>query len=414
VHARPVVCPSLIGRDRELALLHASRRALAQSHASLVLIGGEAGIGKSRLLAQFLRGAGDNRRLRAIVCAECFEHAPQPFGPVRDVITELARVTNSPLPPTLARFVARETNGETLEKAELFAFLRERARDRATIVAIEDLHWSDATTIEFLGYLAARITGTRLLVIATYRSEMSEANGALSAAIARAMREPATFHVELSALKAPQLRELLCGALEGHSQLDRDILDEIVERADGNPFFGEELLKSALERSEMTSRSGLPISIRASVIDRLRAFSPDERLTIDRAAVLGTHFDPELLARIRGVSVERILSALRRARDANIVVEEDGARIRFHFRHALTRQAVYDNLLLYDARRTHRLILETLESFNTENELIEELAFTPGKRASSRKRGATTSGPAIAHRRYSPYPKRACVTNVRS
>jgi DNA-binding NarL/FixJ family response regulator len=378
VHARPVVCPNLIGRDRELELLHAARRALAKSQPAFVLIGGDAGIGKSRLLAQFLRGMSD-RRARTIVSTECLEYAPQPFGPVRDAIAALARITGAALPPLLARFVARETTGEAIEKADLFAavtaFLRERALERATIVTFEDLHWSDATTLEYLGYVASRLAGSRLLLIATYRSDEAESNDALSATIARAMREPTTFRLDLHALTSMQLRALLQGALDGHDPLDRGTLDDIVARADGNPFFGEELLKNALELAGTTGRASIPISIRASIIERLRAFSPDERLVIDRAAVLGLRFDPHVLARTMNAPVEAVLPALRRARDANIVVEEDGERVRFRFRHALTRQAVYDNLLLFDARRTHRTILEALEAFDAESEHIEELAF---------------------------------------
>ena len=91
--------------------------------------------------------------------------------------------------------------------------------------------------------------------------------------------------------------------------------------------------------------------------------------------MLGQRFDPYVLARTLGAPVETILPTLRRARDANIIVEEDGDRVRFRFRHALTRQAVYDNLLLFDARRTHQAILVTLEALEAESDYIEELAY---------------------------------------
>ena len=238
MQARPVSCPTLIGRERELEVLNAARRGLAQSQAAFVLIGGEAGIGKSRLLAQFTRGAGD-RRSRTILATECLEHAPQPFGPVRDAIAALARATDTPLPPILARFIARDTAGEAVEKADLFsaviAFLRDRARERATIVTIEDLHWSDATTLEFLGYVASRIAGTRLLIVATYRSDESDANPALSATIARTMREPTTFRIDLKSLKDAHVRALLDGALQGHVPPGREILDGIVARGRRQP-----------------------------------------------------------------------------------------------------------------------------------------------------------------------------------
>jgi hypothetical protein len=157
VNSRPVACPILVGRDRELETLHEARRGLSRSRSAFVLIGGDAGIGKSRLLAAFVRTVADGRA-RNIVSVECLEYAPAPFGPIRDAVEQLARSARLTLPPLLARFVARDVPAPTIEKAELFLaiadFFRACARERATIVTIEDIHWGDATTLEFLAYAA--------------------------------------------------------------------------------------------------------------------------------------------------------------------------------------------------------------------------------------------------------------------
>jgi DNA-binding CsgD family transcriptional regulator len=382
VNPRPVACPILVGRDRELDLLHEARRGLAKSQAACVLIGGDAGIGKSRLLAQFVRQLADGR-VRNVVAVECLEYAPAPFGPIREALDRLTRMARLPLSPLLARFVARDVSSDKIEKADLFfavaEFFRECARERATIVTIEDVHWADATTLEFLGYAASRFAGSRILVVATYRSNETERYEPLGAAIARLVREPSTFRLELDALAKADVRALIAGALEGHSPLTAETIAGVVSRAEGNPFFAEELLKDALGTSrggQEHGRSELPLSIRASIVERLRSFAPTERTIIDRAAVLGLRFDPHVLARTMQTDVDAVLPTLRKARDANLIVEhEDAGRIVFGFRHALTRQAVYDDLLLFDARRTHRSILETLESFDAQDEYLEELAY---------------------------------------
>jgi DNA-binding CsgD family transcriptional regulator/tetratricopeptide (TPR) repeat protein len=360
-------------------MLHEARRGLSRSRAAFVLVGGDAGIGKSRLLAAFSRSMAEGRS-RNLVNVECLEYAPAPFGPIRDALERLARSARLALPPLLGRFVTRDISTGTIEKAELFLavadFFRSCARERATIVTIEDLHWADATTLEFLGYAAPRFAGSRLLLVATYRSNEIERYAALKTTIARLLREPGTFRLELESLAKADVRALIAGALEGQVPLAAQTIANVVARAEGNPFFAEELLKGALAGRDERGRSELPISIRATIVERLDIFSPEERAVVDRAAVLGMRFDPHVLARTLHTTVDAILPTLRKARDANLIVEADDAgRICFRFRHALTRQAVYDELLLFDARRTHRNILETLESFDAESEHLEELAY---------------------------------------
>jgi DNA-binding NarL/FixJ family response regulator len=379
VNSRAVSCPTLVGRDRELETLHEARRGLSRSRSAFVLIGGDAGIGKSRLLATFVRSVADGRA-RHLARAECLEYAPAPFGPIRDALEQLTRSARLTLPPLLARFVARDVSAPAAEKAELFLavadFLRACARERATILSIEDLHWADATTLEFLAYAAPRFAGSRLLVVATYRSNEIERYEALKTAVVRLSRETGTYRLELESLAKADLRTLIESALAGHGTLAPQKIAHVIARAEGNPFFAEELLKDALGKNDARGRDELPISIRATIVERLRDFTPDERSIVDRAAVLGFRFDPYVLARTMHADVDALLPTLRKARDANLIVETDEAgRIAFRFRHALTRQAVYDELLLFDARRTHRNILETLESFDAQGDHLEELAY---------------------------------------
>ncbi len=265
-----------------------------------------------------------------------------------------------------------------MEKTELFSMLARALRslsdERAAILSIEDLHWADAATLEFLAFLAPRIAGSRLLIVATYRSDEVAANVALRSSLARMSREASVRRIDLAALGTSDFRTLLAGALDGHASLSAQTLREIESRAEGNPFFGEELLKSALERRTGSAAAAIPLSIRASILERLAKLTEAERRVISRAAVLGVTFAPTLLARSLDLELEAILPALRRARDLNIVVEDDGDPPRFHFRHALTRQSIYDGLLRTEARGLHARILETLEADEAGAQL-EELAY---------------------------------------
>ena len=388
--ARPVWCRRFIGRRDELALLSASRRALAQSRGSLVLIGGEAGIGKTRLVAQFLREVQGGKASR-VVLAECVPGGDQPLSPVRTFLRGLlAGADLAAAPPPALRALAQAVPealpaggpaphaAAPLGTSELFAGLaaafRHLTAKRAAIAVVEDVHWADRSTLEFIAYLAARMTGMRLLLIATYRPDELEANDALAGATSRLLRERAVQLAVLEPLGDAEVMQLLDGALEERAPPDRRTLREIAGRCDGNPFFAEELLKDAVETQRGSGTGALPGSIRAGIRDRLARLPGTERRILEVAAVLGQRFDPAILARVADRAPGEIVSALRHARDANIVVEERG-ETRFRFRHALTRQTIYDGVLALDARALHRAVVHVYESLPDASRLIDELAY---------------------------------------
>ncbi len=292
--------------------MHDARRALSMSHGSLVLIGGEAGIGKSRLLAQFAGFIARNRRPPHLANAECIEHAEQPFGPFRTLLAALARSAPGGHPAAALRAVEQLTApqagaaaGQQLEKNELFegvaAFLRSVASKHATILTIEDIHWADRSSLELLGYLAPRLAGTRLLLIATYRSDEVDARPDLFACLSRLSREPTVSRIALEALDAAQTSELVIAALRGRTALASEMRNDVVRRSEGNPFFAEELLKEALEAPRPAGDPRLPISIRGMIADRLALLSDEHRRIVTHAGMLGYRFEPELLALTLGL-----------------------------------------------------------------------------------------------------------------
>ena len=382
--AQPVVCPVFVGRREELESLHDARRALAQSHGSVVLLGGEAGIGKSRLLAQFIGSIAGNSRPRHVAGVECIEHAEQPFGPFRTLLAALAKNTPAEHPAAALRALEQLTAtadpaAGRLEKTELFAgvaaFLRSIASKRATIITIEDIHWADSSTLELLVYLASRVAGTRLLIVATYRSDELEARPELFASISRLSREPTVSRIMLEALDPEQTGELIAAALRGRAMLASEQRNDVIRRSEGNPFFAEELLKEALETPDRSRRSSLPISIRGMIADRLALLSPEHRRIVTHAAMLGYRFEPELLAMTLGCELDDVLPALRRGRDLNIFVQDEGLGARFRFRHALIRQAARGDLLNVEARKVHERILLTLEALPDSERHLDAMAY---------------------------------------
>jgi len=356
----------------------------------MVLVGGEAGIGKTRLVAQFMRSAAEGRS-RNLATAECLERAQQPFGPIRTFLQAFEKAASAADLPADVRMAQRQLGSSAatheaaaaktitaLEKAQLFpalaSFFKLVAHKRATIAAIEDIQWADASTLDFLTFFVPQIATTRLMLIATYRSDHVEGNAPLTKALARLLREAHVHHIVLDPLSPGDVRALMSGAL-GDLELPVKMKREIAERCDGNPFFAEELLKSAVARPPSSGDAPLPLSIRATIIERLSAFTDDERRVLAHAAVLGYRFDPALLAIVMQRDIDALLPTLRRARDLQIIIEEHGARALCRFRHALTRRTIYEDMLAFDARGMHERILTTLETRGDEEQHIDELAY---------------------------------------
>ena len=387
-----VRCRVFIGRRDELAALEGARKALAKSCGSFMLISGEAGIGKTRLLTEFL-GLAHNRRARHVVNTECLQSAQQPLGPIRALMRSLvSAVSLTGLPPAALRALVQVVPEElapevvfryrdfVLEKEQLFsallAFLRHVCARRATILTVEDLHWSDASTLEFLGYVANRMDAMRLLIVATCRSDELERNEPLLASMSQLFRGRSVRRVMLEPFVSRDIRAVVEGTLDGRDALPEDVARDIERLSEGNPFFAEELVKDFIERAG-GSRIGaqLPLSIRASIAQRLTGLADDERTILECAAVLGQRFDPSVLAVVMERDVGSLAPALRHAYHLNLLVDVGQGRLSCRFRHALTRQTIYDGVPRFAARKLHSRILSTLEAQSEADSYIEELAY---------------------------------------
>lgn len=374
----------MLGREEELATLHDCRRALGKSAGSLVLVGGEAGIGKTRLLEDFRRVAREGRA-RTLVTSECLERAQQPFGPLRELVGNLLPgLPTRALPEDVARTLQQltpEVRGQqtsspivALDKAQVFsaliALLQLACLKQAVIFTIEDLQWADPSTLEFLTYVAPRMATLRLMILATYRSEEVKAQQPLLEALGHLLRERTVKCLSLQPLDALNIRVLVLN----QAPLGDNAVRAIVERSEGNPFFAEELAKSAQSTRNSNDRQALPLSIRAMFLQRLASLSIKDRRILSHAAVIGYHFDPIILALAIELDIETIAATLQRARDLRIIEDAPRQARLCRFRHSLIQQTIYEELLAYDARRVHERVLETLESLEDQSSHLQALA----------------------------------------
>ncbi|MBV8196719.1 MAG: AAA family ATPase [Candidatus Eremiobacteraeota bacterium] len=345
----PVFCSVLIGRTEELRELVARRLAAARGRGCCVLLSGDAGMGKTRLVSAFRETLTGGRAALGIGLSREFGNAP--YGPVLEALQGVGAV--SKLPHEMSREEQFSALAESITAA---------CRRRHVVLAIEDAQWADEGSLQFLLYLLPMLASLRLLLIVTHRSDDLGNARPLRALLPRFHRAATVYRISLAPLRTSQVHRLVTLALGDRAPLAAQTTAEIVERCEGNPFFAEELLKNALERRALNRTAmDLPATIRAAVLERCAALDSTSQTVLARAAVLGRRFDAALLAAICEMSLPEVLAALRRLRDFQIVEELPGAPAAYAFRHTLTRDAVYGTMLRDEVRPLHAGILEALE-----------------------------------------------------
>ena len=359
-----IVCRPFIGRADELAFLNEQRLALNAGRGHTILVAGEAGVGKSRLLSEFCKPLGKSRA--RIAAGQCLEFVQRPYGPILDVLGRLESDAVALRPA--------ESKREHFDAlVDRFATLAQRS---ALICIFEDLHWADAATLEFLAYLASRIDALRLLVIGTYRPEDLPNGEGESTALGQISRSRRFEKIELEPLTGPELRRFIDEAL-GDADLAPAMRRTVARMSEGNPFFTEELLKSAVEHDALPESAPgarrLSNAIRATVFGRLRPLDERARAVLAQAAVIGRRFDIGLLSETLPMERDAVLATLQQARELQLVDEESEEQ--FRFRHALTREAIYDQFLQAQTRPLHRRIALALGEHEDASPSLERLAY---------------------------------------
>ncbi|MEF9885565.1 helix-turn-helix transcriptional regulator [Streptomyces sp. P9-A4] len=367
------VSPVFVGRAGELtALTEALSRATAGEPQAL-LIGGEAGVGKTRLIEEFLDTACD--RGAVIGLGGCVELGADglPFAPFSTALRSLHRRLPGELTAAadgqqgeLARLLpelgdpgSHETSDEdsTARLFELTVRLLERlAADRTIVLVLEDLHWADASTRHLLTYLLRTLRRGRIVVVASYRADDIHRRHPLRPLLAELDRLRTIRRVELSRFTRTEVHRQLTGILA--AEPDPGLVEEVFERSDGNAFFVEELVVS---HEAGCAPGQLSDSLRDLLLVRVETLPEDAQRVARIVAEGGSTVEYGLLAAVSRLTEDELIEALRAAVGANLLLpvpDGDGYR----FRHSLVREAVSDDLLPGERSRLNRRYAEALEA----------------------------------------------------
>jgi DNA-binding CsgD family transcriptional regulator len=372
---------TLVGRDEELAAATAALAALARDEGGLLLVTGEAGVGKSRLVREVTTYA---EQAGVAVLAGRSGPGAGPLRPLGEAL--LGRWRGRPFPqaeslrpfrPALARLLPGwadpDAGGATtsdsvpvLAEGVLELLASDDGHERWLLV-LEDIHWADGETVDVLGHLAAAVPHLPVLVLTTARSD--EPGGQPLTALRRAdgVRE-----VDLGRLPGDLADQVAIDCVHG-AALPPEVLRFLAERADGLPLLVEEVLTGLVESGALRAGGSaweltgdlvahVPAGLRQLVAARLDGLAPEERTVLDAAAVAGHLVDWRLLAAATGRAEQEVLAALRAGLDANLLTSAapGPAGSALQWRHDLTRQAVLDLLLPPDRERLAGLHADAL------------------------------------------------------
>lgn len=374
-----VSSPVFVGRAVELERLDAAFDRASQARPTTCLIGGEAGIGKTRLIGEFVGRAhrlgahvligdclplGDTGlpyapfvgALRPLLRSMAADRLDELIGPGRTelahLLPDLGEAPPTPGPPG-------SSTHATAAQARLFeivlGLLRRLADEQPVVLVLEDLHWADSSTRDLLRFLVRNARDSRFLFVATYRSDELHRRHPLRPLLAELQRLENVDAVELAAFDESEMAEQLAG-ITGEA-VAPEIVGAVLNRSGGNPFFAEELIAAG------AASLALPRSLRDMLEDRVRQVGADAQHVLQVASVAGPAVNHRLLAEVVELDEPTLTDAVRAVVDAHLLLptrpeESPGYR----FRHELLREAVYEDLLPNERMRLHAAFADALES----------------------------------------------------
>ncbi|SOD65494.1 regulatory protein, luxR family [Streptomyces zhaozhouensis] len=366
------VSPVFVGRQDESALLARLLRGADGGTPQGVVVGGEAGVGKTRLLEEFLASARAAGATTAVGAGVELGADGLPFAPVAGLLRALHRQLGDELFEAagerrgeLARLLpeweeagvaaAPAVDGDAWDRARLFELLTrllERlARHRTLVLVFEDLHWADRSTRELLAYYIRSVRSARLLVVGSYRTDDLHRRHPLRPFLAQLDRLRTVHRIALRPLTGAEVTAQMAGILG--TPPDAPLAHSVFARTEGNPFFVEELTVGG------RPRGALPETLRDLLLVRVEELDERTQDVLRVVAEGGASVEHALLARVAALPEPELLATLRAAVGARLLVatdEGDGYR----FRHALTREAVADDLLPGERARLNRRYAEAL------------------------------------------------------
>ena len=356
--------PVFVGRREEIASLTALLERATEGEPGFAIVAGEAGVGKTRLVTELAGRATDSGF--TVLAGHCVELGAEglPLAPLIDALRTLARTTAraelaevlGPARRGLGRLLPELDPGAVLAQdrgAEpaangvqvsqllelVLGLLGRLSARRPLLLILEDLHWSDQSTRELVAFLIRSLRGVRVVLLATYRSDELNRRHPLRPLIASWDRLRTVQHVELRRFEPGEVAAQL-GAILG-TEPAAGLVDLVFDRSGGNAYLVEEL--AGLVRGG-GDPADLPPSLADVLLSRVDALSPEAQRLLRTAAVAGRSVPDKLLAEVAGVGDAEFYAGLREAVESHLLVVDHTGRS-YAFRHALTRDAVYEDML---------------------------------------------------------------------
>ena len=376
------LCPILVGRAEELRIFDAGLAAARRQQGRAYVLAGDAGIGKTRLAVEVRDRAAKSGMLTLWGACSQAELA-LPYLPIVQALggylatTDLLQVSHrlgslandlSRLLPQLQPASPAETGADSADrKLRLFesvvALLSLAAAPHSSLLVIEDLHWADGATRELVDYLVRRITGASVMVLITCRIDELHRRHPLQPLMEDWRRGAETTIVDLPALNPFEVAGMVQAIFQAETVRD-DFRDLLSTRTSGNPFVIEEMLKDAIDRGDIfRTRTGwdrkpiselhLPRRVRDAILARLDQLPPLQVEVLRAAAVMGRPCQSDILGKLVNEQGGAVEAAVAACVQYQLLAEDGKATGRFGFRHALAREAVYDDLVPPERRRLH-------------------------------------------------------------
>ena len=384
----------LMARDRELARLRSALEATSASgQLRVVVLRGEAGIGKSRLVRQLIADVDDSERL-VLVTRSTPSLQNIPFAPIRSVleaqlaaqnstdpigaiesllgrydlrtdsnVAHLADLVGVSVPDSISRAAITPARHRVLTMALLVELLAKAAEATPTVVVLEDFHWADASTHEWLERLITAGPSIALTVFIATRPTLDSVW----------LNDPLVDVIDLERFDAAASAEL-AETVAGGKKLPREALKQIIQRSEGVPLYVEELTRSVLESGFLVERHAawevatvahdtfIPASVDSSLTARIDSIGAS-RATAQLAAAIGREFDLELLKAVSPRDENTVENDVKAMIAAGLADRSEGDGKQIQFRHALLRDAAYNTLLRASKRSYHQRIAEGLAAF---------------------------------------------------
>lgn len=349
-----------VARQDELAQLCEAYERARDGQATVVLVSGDAGVGKSRLLTEFSDHARAEGAVVTLGRSLSMADSGLPYLPFIEIAEQVRHIDDDVIAsrPQLAVLVGQSiadvlaAPGQRQDLSQLqlfdayFTAIAEVSQDRVVVLALEDLHWADASTRDLLYFLVSRLGRQKVLIVATYRADDLHRRHPLRPLLAELTRIPVVQRLDLQPFSPTTARAFVHAV--GGDDIDELAVADIAKRSEGNAFYAEELLAAGA-----TKDGTIPSALADVLLSRVEELSQQAHRVVGAISATGRYrVRHSILSRVIDIEPDELDEALREAVQHNILVaspDQDG----YGFRHALLREAVYGDLLPGERVRLH-------------------------------------------------------------